>query len=162
MSISIYSSSELVGNRRAGWQAIIRSVYTSLDIDIGEKETFSARICRRAIGYADLTEVAADCEYARRTSYHISRAPSNSYIYLLVQSGHLSVAQFGRECTLIPGQYTLLHLDHPYLFGHGDRVEKIGFKVPTQHLRLREAELSKHCAVPRSALHGIGLGLAVR
>ena len=83
MSISIYSSSELVGNRRAGWQAIIRSVYTSLDIDIGEKETFSARICRRAIGYADLTEVAADC--APDVPPYFPRAPKISditYSYL--------------------------------------------------------------------------------
>ncbi len=155
MTRMIYSTDRLAGNRRAAWQSVIKDVYANLDIDIGPKEQFSATISRRLIGSAELTEVAADTEHARRTSRHISRAASGSYLYLLVRSGRLNVEQLGRECTIGPGEFTLLHLDQPYLFSHAEHVEKIGFKVPTHCLRLREAQLVAHCAHPRSASTGV-------
>ena len=155
MTRTVYSSDMLVGNRRTAWRGVISNLYAHLDIDIEPKENFSARICRRIIGETELTEVAADSEHARRTPRHIARALSDSCIYLLVRRGHLSVAQFGRECTIGPGEFTLLHLDHPYLFSHAERVEKIGLKMPTHLLRLREATLAQQCAVPRTATNGI-------
>ena len=153
---TVYSSAGLAGNRRLAWQKVIREVYANLDIDIGPGETFSGRICRWVVGDAELTKVHTDNEFARRTARHIARGACNSYAYLFVRSGTLSISQGGRDCEVGPGQYTLLDLDRPYLFSHPDKVEKICLKAPAHLLRLRDAKLAEQCAVARSADAGLG------
>ena len=57
---TIYSSDNLVGNRQAGWQSVIRDVYANLEIEIAPKVGFSGRISRSIIGEAELTKVRTD------------------------------------------------------------------------------------------------------
>jgi AraC-like DNA-binding protein len=74
---------------------------------------------------------------------------------LYVRKGALSVAQFGRDGLIGPGQYTLLNLDKPYLFSHADRMEMICLKAPAHLLRLRDARLEAQCALVRPAHSGV-------
>jgi AraC-like DNA-binding protein len=147
------------GDRRQGWQALIAELYAHLDIDIPAQEDFFGRICRSLLGDLELTEVRADSESARRTARHIAQDRRESYLYLLVRSGEINVVQFNRDCTIGAGDYTLVHLNSPYLFRHKQRVEKLGIKIPAAMLQSRESQLSPHCAVARRAGGGIA-GLA--
>jgi AraC-like DNA-binding protein len=63
--------------------------------------------------------------------------------------------QFNRDCTVHAGEFTLLHLNSPFLFRHGARVEKVGVKIPGAMLQSRVTHLDRHCAIPRRANEGI-------
>jgi AraC-like DNA-binding protein len=153
---NVYCSDRFAGDRRVAWQSVIRNVYANLDLDIGVQPDFFASINQWIFGSAELTEVIAEAEHARRTPRHIARASSESCIYLLVRKGALTVTQFGRTCVLGPGEFTFMDLDHPYVLSHDERIEKIGLKLPTELLRQRDSSLATHCAVGRSASKGIG------
>lgn len=150
-----YSTEALVGNREQQWQGVIRDVYANLEIKVAPDSRFSGRICRSVFGQIEATRVMADSEFAHRTKQHISRSAANAYIYLMVNSGRLDVVQFGRTCTVAPGEFTILDLDEPYRFSHAERVDKIGLKLPTGALRCRGSYLAERCAVSRSAQSGM-------
>ena len=156
---TVYCSDNLTGDRRKGWRDLIGEVYAPLDIDIPTRADFFGRICRSTLGDIDLTEVQADCESARRTMRHIAQDRCESYLYLLVRSGEINVVQFNRDCTIGAGDFTLVHLNSPYLFRHKARVEKLGVKIPGPMLQSRTSQLAQHCAVPRRASKGLS-GLA--
>jgi AraC-like DNA-binding protein len=152
---TIYCSDTISGDRRKGWRQLIGDVYAHLDIEIPAHPDFFGRICLSALGDLELTEVQADSEFARRTSRHIARDKRDHYLYLLVRSGEINVLQFDRDCTIGPGDYTLLHLNSPYVFRHKGRVDKIAIKIPAAMLQSRADRLSQHCAVPRRGNEGI-------
>jgi AraC-like DNA-binding protein len=152
---TIYCSATLVGDRRKGWQEVIAEIYAHLDIEISTRADFFGRICRSALGDIEFTEVVTDSEAARRTAKHIAHDQRESYLYLLVRSGNLNVVQFSRDCTIRAGEFTLVHLNSPYLFRHSARVEKVGVKIPGTVLRSRVRQPAQHCAVPRRADKGL-------
>lgn len=152
---TVYSSETLPGDRRKGWQELISEIYAHLDIEIPARRCFFGRIRCTNVGDLELTEVLTDSERANRTARHIARDRRDSYLYLLVRQGELSVTQFNRHCTIRAGEFTLVHLNSPYVFQHDERVDKIGLKFPAFMLRIRPGRLAEHCAVPRSAAHGI-------
>jgi len=107
------------------------------------------------LGDIELTEVQTDSESARRTIRHIAQDRCEFYLYLLVRSGEANIVQFDRDCTVRAGDYTLVHLNSPYVFRHKARVEKIGVKIPGPMLQSRASQLARHCAVPRRATEGL-------
>jgi AraC-like DNA-binding protein len=153
--LTVYSSENLTGDRRKGWQSIVGEIYAHLDIEIAPRADFFGRIRRTSMGDIELTEVETDGECARRTARHIAHDRRDSYLYLLVRRGDLTITQFNRDCALRAGEFTLLHLNSPYLFRHDRRVSKIGLKLPGFMLRSRPAQLAAHCAVPRRADDGV-------
>jgi AraC-like DNA-binding protein len=151
----IYCSATLAGDRRKAWQEVIAEIYAHLDIEISTRADFFGRICRSTLGDVELTEVVTDGEAARRTARHIAHDQRESYLYLLVRAGNLNVVQFNRDCTIRAGEFTLVHLNSPYLFRHSTRVEKVGVKIPGPMLLSRVSHPAQHCAVPRSAAKGL-------
>src|SRR5262245_53360028 len=127
---TVYSSENLRGDRRKGWQQLIGEIYANLDIEISGAENFFSQICRDDLGDIEFTSVLADSEFARRTRRHISQDQREAYLYVLVRNGDLNVVQFGRDTVVRTGQFTLLDLNSPYLFRHNRRVEKLGIKIP--------------------------------
>ena len=152
---TVYCSANLTGDCRKGWRDLIGEVYAPLDIDIPMRADFFGRICRSTLGDIELTEVQADRESARRTMRHIAQDRCESYLYLLVRSGEINVVQFNRDCTVRAGDFTLVHLNSPYIFRHKARVEKLGIKIPAPMLQSRASQLAQHCAVRRRATSGL-------
>lgn len=152
---SLYTTRGFVGDRAALWRNVIRDVYAYLEIDVAPGPEFSGQIVRSQLGQIEITDVRTDSEIARRTRRHIARGATGAYIYLLVKTGQLHVAQFGRRCVIRPGQYALLDLDEPYEFNHAERVHKVGLKLPRPMLRRSAGEIAMHCAVPHHATAGI-------
>jgi AraC-like DNA-binding protein len=152
---TVYTTSGFNGDRASLWRGVIRDVYAHLEIDVAPGLEFFGQIVRSQLGEIEITDVRTDTEIARRTRQHISRSPTDAYIYLLVRSGLLHVTQFGRRCAIGPGQYALLDLDEPYEFNHAERVHKVGLKLPRPLLRRSAGEIAAHCAVPHDATAGI-------
>jgi AraC-like DNA-binding protein len=152
---TIYCSDDLAGDRRKGWRDLIGTIYAPLDIDIPTRPDFFGRICRSHLGDIELTEVRTDSESAHRTPRHIMRDRCEAFVYLLVRAGEINVVQFGRECTIGAGDFTLVHLNSPYRFRHKARVDKLGIKIPAAMMPQRPGQLAAHCAVPGRAAAGL-------
>lgn len=152
---TVYSTRGVAGDRVSLWRGVIRDVYASLEIDVAPSQQFAGDLALARLGQIEITDVKADSEIARRTRRHISRSGTNSYIYLLVRTGHLNIEQFGRRCLIGAGEFALLDLDEPYLFSHSERVHKIGLKLPKHLLHRNTSDLVRQCAVPHSASTGI-------
>jgi len=152
---AVYCTDSLTGDYRKGWRDLIGEIYAPLDIDIPMRPDFFGRICVSTLGDIELTEVRADCETAHRTTRHIARDRCESFVYLLVRSGEINLVQFNRECTIRAGDFTLVHLNSPYLFRHKARVDKIGIKIPGSMLESRTDRLVEHCAFPQRAAGGL-------
>lgn len=151
----VYSTRGVSGDRASLWRDVIRKVYAHLEIDVAPSAHFSGELTRARLGQIEITDVRVDSETAHRTRRHISRAATDSLIYLLVKQGQLTVTQFGRTCAIRQGEYALLDLDEPYEFQHAERVQKVGLKLPRELLRRSGAEIALNCAIPHSAASGI-------
>src|SRR5688572_25547002 len=99
---TVYTTIGFIGDRASLWRGVIRDVYAHLEIDVAPGPEFSGQIVRSQLGEIEITDVRTDTEIARRTRQHVSRSPTDAYIYLLVRSGLLHVTQFGRRCVIGP------------------------------------------------------------
>lgn len=153
---TVYSSESFEGRRRIGWQTVIRTVFADLAIDMPSERRFVGRMSRAEVGALQFTVATTDSLSARRTARHIATDIRDAYLCLMVRSGELSVAQFGRECIAPAGSFTLLHLDSPYTVSNRGRVGKIAVKIPAALLASVSAQPQRHCGVVRSAREGIG------
>lgn len=152
---TLYSSQTMAGDPRLSWQTLIRALYADLDIEIASRQNFSGRISRAGIGAIELTEVQTDGEQARRTARHIAKDSREYFLYLLVRRGQINVTQFGRDCTIGPGEFTLMDLNSPYVFRHDGFVDKLGLKIPAPLLKPATRDLVAHCAIGKRASEGV-------
>lgn len=152
---TICSTSGLTGDKRVQWQDVISHLYAPLEIEIGDAFDFTGDISQAAVGPLELTRSVADREFARRTRRHVGRENIADCIVVLVRQGPLTVAQFGRECDVASGGYTMLDLSEPFTLKHGNRTDSYFLKVAKSAFSHRIRDVEARCAVSRPG--GVGV-----
>ena len=139
-----------------GWQSVIANLYANLNISILDTEHFFGQIRQSSFSRLDLTRFETDGEVAHRTSSHIGKDEEDFFLLNLGLAGTATFRQFGRECEITQGKYTLLHTGSPYSFVHPDRVSFVCLKIPAGALEARVNEVHDLCALS----HPVNGGLA--
>ncbi|MCZ0735133.1 helix-turn-helix domain-containing protein [Phreatobacter sp. AB_2022a] len=152
---TICSTSGLRGDKRAQWQNVISELYAPLDIEISDAFDFTGDISRATVGPLELTRSVADGEFARRTRRHVGRESVADCIVVLVRQGPLTFTQFGRECDVASGGYTMLDLSEPFTLKHGSRTDSYFLKVAKSAFGHRIRDIEACCAVSRPG--GVGV-----
>lgn len=152
---TICSTNGLTGDKRVQWQDVISALYAPLDVEIGDAFDFTGDISRATVGPLELTRSVADSEFSRRTRRHVGRESIDSCVVVLVRQGPLTVSQFGRECDVASGGYTMLDLSEPYTLKHAGRTDSYFLKVAKSAFRHRIRNVEARCAVSRPG--GVGV-----
>lgn len=151
----VCSTRTLKGDRRVRWQETISGLYAPLDFEIGDASSFSGEIGRASLGPLELTRAVVDVEFARGTRRHMARGTVDNCLVVLVKRGPLTVSQFGRECDLESGSYTMLDLSEPYAVERTGRTDSYFLKIAKPVLSYRIRDVEARCAVNRPAGSGV-------
>jgi AraC-like DNA-binding protein len=152
----IYSTQALEGDRREAWEAVISTLYASLDMNIGRDTEFSGEITQSKFDDIELTLAKAQYELAQRTRRHIAADACGQCVFVLVRKGPLTISQFGREVTLPDESLSILDLDSPFSLKHASATESFFLKVRGVAAEPRLGQLRDRCAVARPVGRGIG------
>lgn len=153
---TICSTRTLKGNPHVRWQETISGLYAPLDIKIGDNPNFFGEISRTSFGLVELTRSIVDGEFSRRTRRHVAHEMTANCLVVLVRQGPLTVSQFGRECEIESGAYTMLDLSEPYTLKHAGRTDSYFLKIAKSALSYRIRDLESLCAVTRPGAEGVG------
>lgn len=151
----IFSSVALHRNRQTGWRDIINDIYTNLDIDIVDGDSFRGEIAIENLPRLGISKFQTDGEVARREKVHIGRDTEDFFLMSFGLEGEAIYRQFGRECVLRPDTYTMLYTAEPYMFAHSERVSALTLKLPASALRARNDDPYDLCAVARPVEPGV-------
>jgi AraC-like DNA-binding protein len=156
MDSIIYSSRDLAGDKQRAWEALVSQIYASLDLRICDGGEFEGRIFQSPFHDLDLTRSITSYEMVRRDRRHIAKDRSQSYVFLFVAKGPLTIEQFGRTAVLQSDCCSILDLGSPYFLRHATSTDTFFLKVPGAVLNARFRDIHAHCAVSRPTSVGMG------
>jgi AraC family transcriptional activator of tynA and feaB len=116
------------------WIEAICEAFLEMKAD-AERERFSAQLAKFQFGPIDLNFVDTDPQEVWRTRAAIARSRQNFFYLLYMHSGHMGVAQGGREAVITPGNCLLVNSQEPYRFSLPDRNDCLSVQIPEHWLR---------------------------
>lgn len=116
------------------WIEAICEAFLEMKAD-GDRERFAAELTKYQFGPIDLNFVDTDPQEVWRTRAAISRSRENYFYLLYMHSGHMGVAQCGREAVIAPGNCLLVNSREPYRFSLPDRNNCLSVQIPQSWLR---------------------------
>jgi AraC family transcriptional regulator, positive regulator of tynA and feaB len=116
------------------WIEAICEAFLEMKAD-GDREKFDARLTKFQFGPVDLNFVDTDPQEVWRTRAAIARSRENFFYLLYMYSGHMRVAQRGREALIAPGNCLLVDSREPYRFSLPDRNNCLSVQIPQHWLR---------------------------
>ena len=116
------------------WIEAICEAFLEMKAD-AERENFSAQLTKRQFGPIDLNFVETDPQEVWRTRAAIARSRQNFFYLLSMRSGHMGVAQCGREAVISPGDCVLVNSQEPYRFSLRARNNCLSVQIPEHWLR---------------------------
>lgn len=116
------------------WIEAICEAFLEMKAD-GDREKFDASLTKFRFGPIDLNFVETDPQQVWRTRAAIARSRENFFYLLYMHSGHMGVAQCGREAVIAPGNCLLVNSREPYRFSLPDRNNCLSVQIPEHWLR---------------------------
>jgi AraC-like DNA-binding protein len=116
------------------WIEAICEAFLEMKAD-GDRENFDACLTKFQFGPIDLNFVDTDPQEVWRTPAAIARSRENFFYLLYMRSGHMGVAQRGREAVIAPGNCLLVNSREPYRFSLPDRNNCLSVQIPQHWLR---------------------------
>ena len=150
----VFSTVNLHGDVRGGWQRHVNELYGPLDIAI-EESKFEGEIVRSHLGQLELTRIRTAAEVAKRDKSHISKAVQDFFLFGLGLSGDAGYEQYGRESVVAPSHFGLIYSGEPYEFRHQATIERICLKIPAQALQARVTDPHGLCSIARPVSPGL-------
>lgn len=124
-------------NKEQSWRFVISEMFGRADIQIADEDRFHGEIRRSPLGQLDLTQITSSFEDGKRTREHLSEDVEERFLVVFLKSGQLHISQFGRDCDLTPGMFTIFDCSAPYIFRHTEPTSVINVGLPGSVLRSR-------------------------
>ncbi len=139
------------------WRDLIRDHFVSLEVDAARREDFTGRVATTQLGSLRVAEVASIRQQARRTAALANRDDERYFQVGLLTDGRARLAQDGRECELLPGDFAVYETDRPFSWDLGGDASwrLLVFTWPRQVIGLTEGESQTLTARQLSGREGV-------
>jgi AraC-like DNA-binding protein len=96
------------------WVDTICNSFLEIDIDSPNRDGFHGRLDQFELGPATVSLVEADTQSIHRSPARIARSRYACYFLLQLRSGQLRLQQYGRDCSIEPGDSVLIDCKAAY------------------------------------------------
>lgn len=112
------------------WHDVVRTVFWPLRVAMPKASRYRAALTHDVCGALEVSTVTSEQQFVRRTAAEADGGAADRVMLGLQLAGPGVVIQDGRECTLRPGEASLLDPARPYSMGFSQSFSLAVFSLP--------------------------------